>query len=155
MGHFCWMFCEEALHLFHQGSSNVWLLPPRTWLYSQPSRRNLRRRNMKLLAASRGHTMKRRAFCGTLRWVIGEHSWFYGEWFWFWLMFRLWMRCVNTVKHPNMGALHIFPHWYSSGIRQALSVVQRLHPTLLASAQRFSVALNAMAIPVDEVRLLA
>lgn len=42
----------------------------------------------------------------------------------------------------------------SSGIRQALSVVQRLHPTLLASAQRFSVALNAMAIPVDEVRLL-
>eukprot|EP00438_Fugacium_kawagutii_P029637 Skav202680 [mRNA] locus=scaffold1791:647385:680064:+ [translate_table: standard] len=34
---------------------------------------------------------------------------------------------------------------------QALNVVQRLHPTLLASARRFAVALNAMAIPVDEV----
>ena len=34
---------------------------------------------------------------------------------------------------------------------QALGVVQRLHPNLLLSARRFSVALNAMAIPVDEV----
>eukprot|EP00435_Cladocopium_sp_Y103_P046562 s102_g13.t1 len=34
---------------------------------------------------------------------------------------------------------------------EALGVVQRLHPNLLLSARRFSVALNAMAIPVDEV----
>jgi len=37
---------------------------------------------------------------------------------------------------------------------QALGVVQRLHPNLLLSARRFSVALNAMAIPVDEVPTL-
>ena len=33
-------------------------------------------------------------------------------------------------------------------------MVQRLHPNLLLSARRFSVALNAMAIPVDEVPTL-
>ncbi len=56
-------------------------------------------------------------------------------------------------EHPYGRTLPHFPkHWYFWPVAQALSVVQRLHPTLLASAQRFSVALNAMAIPVDEVR---
>ena len=34
---------------------------------------------------------------------------------------------------------------------RALQVVQRLHGPLLATAQRFAAAVNAMAIPVDEV----
>lgn len=117
MGHFCWMFCEPPSGN-HQDSSNVWLLPVRTWLYSQPLRRSLRRRQghmgtyheeMSFLwKAAVGH----RWTCWIL-WFYGFCAGFYGEWFWFWLMIVDMMNemCEHS-EHPNMGALHIFPHWY-------------------------------------------
>ena len=47
--------------------------------------------------------------------------------------------------------LVLFPALATEPFSRALQVVQRLHGPLLATAQRFAAAVNAMAIPVDEV----
>ncbi|CAK8993453.1 unnamed protein product, partial [Durusdinium trenchii] len=45
----------------------------------------------------------------------------------------------------------LFPALAAEESSKALAIAQRLHPALLGTASRFARALNAMAIPVDEV----